>query len=62
MCTRALVIFEHTTALGNKPAHELFGRVTFKRTKEGVPARDFSDYQILLDGQKVNETFKKVQV
>jgi len=24
MCARRLIIFEHTTALGNKPAHELF--------------------------------------
>ena len=61
MSTRKLVVFEHKTALGNKPAHELFARVTYKRTTEG-PARDFSDYEILLDGQPYSETFKTVPV
>ncbi|TAL31747.1 MAG: type I-C CRISPR-associated protein Cas7/Csd2 [Spirochaetes bacterium] len=61
MCTRALVVFEHATALGNKPAHTLFDRVSWKRIKDG-PARDFTDYQILLDGQPVKEIYLKVPV
>jgi len=61
MSTRKLVVFEHETALGNKPAHELFSRVTYKRTTEG-PARDFSDYEILLDDKTFPETFKIVDV
>ena len=61
MCTRRLVIFEHTTALGNKPAHELFARVEAKRV--GVsPARDFSDYQILVDGKPLEDTVKILPV
>lgn len=50
MGARRLVIFEHETALGNSPASDLFDRVTFERTTEG-PAREFRDYQVLLDGQ-----------
>jgi CRISPR-associated protein Csd2 len=62
MCTRKLVVFEHKTALGNKPAHELFERVEYKRTTEG-PARNFSDYDILLDRKSIcTETFKIVKV
>lgn len=61
MSTRKLVVFEHQNALGSKPAHELFDRVTFRRTTDG-PARDFSDYEILLDGQPFPETFKLVKV
>jgi CRISPR-associated protein Csd2 len=62
MCTRKLVVFEHKTALGNKPAHELFERVECKRTTEG-PARNFSDYDILLDRKSIcTETFKIVKV
>jgi CRISPR-associated protein Csd2 len=56
MSARRLVIFEHATALGNKPAHELFERVTCERITEG-PARNFTDYRILLDGAPL-ETFK----
>jgi CRISPR-associated protein Csd2 len=61
MSARALVIFEHATALGNKPAHELFERVTWKRKTEG-PARSFSDYDVLLDGVALKELRTVVQV
>ena len=55
MSTRALVIFEHSSLLGNKPAHELFSRVTVKRTTDS-PARAFSDYQLLLDDSPIKRT------
>ncbi len=61
MSARGLVVFEHQTALGNAPAHQLFARVSERRITEG-PARSFSDYQILLDGQPLKETFKVVQL
>jgi CRISPR-associated protein Csd2 len=61
MSTRGVVVFEHATALGNKPAHELFSRVTCDRATEG-PARSFSDYRVLLDGQPLPETFMVVKV
>lgn len=63
MCTRKLIVFEHQTALGNKPAHELFERVTWKRKNDKTkPAREFTDFEILLDGTPVRETFKVVNV
>lgn len=63
MSTRKLIVFEHKDALGNKPAHELFDRVTWKRTNdENKPARDYSDYEILLDGETFPEIFKVVEV
>lgn len=61
MSTRGVIVFEHDTALGNKPAHELFSRVSCERATEGS-ARSFSDYRILLDGQPLQETFKAVKV
>ncbi|MCX7984918.1 MAG: type I-C CRISPR-associated protein Cas7/Csd2 [Bacteroidetes bacterium] len=54
MSARRLIIFEHKTALGNKPAHELFTRVSHRRTTQG-PAREFTDYEILLDGKPMQE-------
>jgi len=61
MSTRKLIVFEHKDALGNKPAHELFARVTWKRASdEKKPAREFTDYEILLDGKPLTETFKLV--
>lgn len=55
MTTRRLVIFEHNSALGSKPADELFSRVTAELTGSS-PARDFSDYTISLDGKPLAET------
>ncbi len=61
MSTRKLVIFAHSTALGNKPANELFERVTWKRATAG-PAREFTDYEIQVDGKPINEIKKVIQV
>ena len=56
MSTRRLVIFEHNSALGLKPADELFRRVEAKRKDDSTaPARDFSDYAITLDGNPLVE-------
>lgn len=52
MSTRALVIFEHKSALGSRPAHQLFQRVTHRRRSDG-PARSFDDYVLLLDGNPI---------
>lgn len=54
MGTRRLVVFEHDTALGNAPAADLFERVTCGRTTEG-PAREFRDYEVLLDGKPLTQ-------
>jgi len=61
MTTQALIIFEHGTALGTASAAKLFERVNHKRVTDG-PARKFSDYQILLDGQEVKEMPKVVKI
>lgn len=61
MTTRAIVIFEHGTALGTENAAKLFERVDFRRTTEG-PTRKFSDYQILLDGKPVQNLLNTVTV
>ncbi|MBP1627895.1 MAG: type CRISPR-associated protein Cas7/Csd2 [Holophagaceae bacterium] len=54
MGTRRLVVFEHGSALGSAPAGDLFERVTWERATEG-PAREFTDYRILLDGQPLSQ-------
>jgi CRISPR-associated protein Csd2 len=62
MSTRAIIAFEHPSPLGSKPAYELFQRVTHRRTTSDGPARSFDDYQILLDGQPIQQTFMIVPV
>jgi CRISPR-associated protein Csd2 len=62
MNTRKLIVFNHKdSALGKQPTHELFKRVTHKKLSEG-PAREYSDYEIYLDGKTFPETFKIVEL
>jgi len=46
MGTQKLVIFKHTSALGNAHARDLFKLVTLTRQNPAKPPRDFSDYAI----------------
>jgi CRISPR-associated protein Csd2 len=60
MSAQRLVIFEHNSPMGNKPAQELFDRIKVEREDtESGPARDFSAYTISLDG-KALDNFKTV--
>jgi len=56
MSTRGLYVFEHSSALGNAAASQLFERVTVSR-KEGSegPARSFKDYDVLVDESNLGE-------
>lgn len=46
MSTRKLLVFKHSTALGNAPAHVLFDLVKVERINKKEPARVFSHYSI----------------
>jgi len=49
MAPRALVVFEHDSALGNAPSHKLFELVTVKK-RDGVEVpRSFTDYDFDVD-------------
>lgn len=50
---RGLYVFSHDSELGNAPAHKLLDRVKVER-KEGVEApRNFSDYTVTVDTEKL---------
>lgn len=49
MNPRALIVFKHSSQLGNAPSHKLFERVSVKK-KDGVEVpRAFSDYEVTID-------------
>lgn len=50
MATRKLVIFKHDSALGDRPAHQLFDRVVVEKRSPEKPARSFEDYVVRIDG------------
>jgi CRISPR-associated protein Csd2 len=48
MATRKLIVFKHSSDLGNAPAHLLFERVKVKRCEGVLVPRDFSDYEVVI--------------
>lgn len=55
MAPRKLIIFEHSSELGNAPANQLFDLVKIeKKTTESVP-RSFADYTLTIDFDKIPE-------
>ena len=46
MTARGLYIFQHSSQLGNAPAHSLFERVSAQLQDPSKPPRNFSDYQL----------------
>ena len=46
MTARGLYIFQHSSQLGNAPAHSLFERISAKLQDPSKPPRNFSDYQL----------------
>lgn len=53
MGTRKLFIFEHSSKMGNAPVQQLFDAITVKRIDIGKPARDFKDYDVSIDMEKI---------
>ncbi len=49
MSTRKLIVFKHSTALGNAPAHQLFDAIKIEKKDQSKPARSFDDYSVSID-------------
>ncbi len=61
MGTRKLIIFEHSSRLGNAPAHLLFESVKARRLDPSKPARAFSDYVIEIDRDAIPDTVTVIE-
>ncbi len=49
MAPRKLIVFEHSSELGNAPAHKLFDLVKIARRDLAVAPRSFADYEVTVD-------------
>mgnify|MGYP002390404551 FL=1 len=61
MATRKLFIFEHSTAIGNAHAHELFDSITVRRANPDKPARSINDYIIEVDQDAIPENVTLIE-
>lgn len=62
MAPRALVVFEHASALGNAPAHLLQERVKVKCRDGAKVARSFADYEVAVDEKGLPEGVRVVRM
>jgi len=49
MAVRELIVFKHSTELGEVPAYKLFDAVNVERIDQSAPARKFGDYRVSID-------------
>ncbi len=61
MATRKLIVFEHSSKLGNAHADQLFGSVTAGRVDGSRPARAFSDYVVRIDREAIPTAVKLIE-
>jgi CRISPR-associated protein Csd2 len=55
MITRKLFVFKHDSELGNAPSHQLFDAITVSKVNGDKPARQFSDYAVVVDRGAIPE-------
>lgn len=55
MSAQKLIVFKHSSELGNAPANKLFDRVKVEKNCSGAP-RSFSDYTVTIDKEGLPET------
>lgn len=61
MATQKLIVFEHSTPLGNAPAHKLFKLVNVVRKSEVDIARSFEDYEVSLGTPPAGVSLREMQ-
>ncbi|MBS1942423.1 MAG: type I-C CRISPR-associated protein Cas7/Csd2 [Bacteroidetes bacterium] len=62
MATRGLYVFQHDSELGNAHAHDLFNRITVRRKAGEEVARDFSDYEVLVNENNMPQGVKLLKL
>ncbi len=62
MCSRRLIVFKHSTPLGNISAHKLFDLVRIELKDESKPARSFSDYSIIVNKENLPQDVELIEM
>lgn len=53
MNVRELIVFKHSSELGECPAYKLFDTITVKRKDESTPPRSYHDYEVTIDEDSI---------
>lgn len=61
MGTRKLIIFEHQSKMGNAQVQDLFEAIKVTKKDDNKPARDYSDYEVLVDKSVIPDSVKLIE-
>ncbi len=56
MAVRELIVFKHSSELGDCPAHKLFEAVEVKRNEEIMYPRKYQDYEVIIHDEIIPDT------
>lgn len=62
MSTCKLIVFKHSTALGNAPAHLLFDSIKIEKKDISKPARSFNDYSVSIDRASIPQGVEVIEM
>ena len=62
MSARRLIVFKHSSVLGNAPANKLFDLVSIEQIEKEKASRSFSDYRIELDRENCPANVEIIEV
>ncbi len=62
MSTRKLIVFKHSTALGNAPAHQLFDAINIEKKDLTKPSRSFNDYSVYIDKTAIPQGVEVIEM
>ena len=62
MAVRELIVFKHTSELGDAPAYKLFDAVQVKHIRDDSPARNYADYEVIIDENAIPESISVMRM
>lgn len=62
MAVRELIVFKHESKLGNCPAHKLFDAISVKRKDNVLYPRQYLDYIVEIDEEKIPESVEMIRM
>jgi CRISPR-associated protein Csd2 len=62
MSTRKLIVFRHSSAIGNAHAYQLFDSIKIERKDKMIPARSFNDYTIAISKESLPQEVELIEM
>ncbi len=61
MAVRELIVFKHSSELGNCPAYKLFDAVEIRKQTDDLTPRKFSDYSVVIHQEQIPDSVEVIR-